>query len=282
MATFLFVNKGTKAVGDPVSSLTASYTLAVANNFLVGISAVSRFSTTAAALALPTGWTQGELPVSVGNQGSFSTNVGIVLKAGIASGSHSCAWTGFGGSSSAEAIIAEFSGLDTVTPLDVHNHNASGTAGTSGTTGSSGAASQSDVLWIAVGHAENGSNTSAFTSSIAGWTTLANDTSNAAGVAWWCGYQIAAVSTAVNPPFGWTTASIWAGAVCGFILTGGGATGQPTASRFAVTEFGHAGVYASYKEIGREGVRMSADELAYRREERRKRQDFTERVRRAA
>lgn len=219
-----FVNKGTKAIVDPGTTLTASYTGAVAGNLIVTFGAVSRFSTTAAALTVPSGFTAAENPTSVGNQGSYSTNVFIGYKPNCASGAHSAAYTAFpAGGSAAEAIIAEFSGLDTVAPLDTaHNHNASGTAATSGTTGSSGTATQANVLWVAIAHAENGSNTSGFTASIAGWTTIANTTSNAAGVAWWCGYQIAAVNTAVNPAFSWTNTSIWAGAVAGFIPTGGG------------------------------------------------------------
>jgi hypothetical protein len=221
-----FVKKGTKVNVDPGTTLSPTLASVVAGNLVVSCISVARFTTTAGALALPTGWSAAELPTSVGNQGGYSSNVGIVYKANAASGTQTAAWTGFpAGGSAAGGIVAEFSGLDTSAPLDAaHNHNASGTAGTSGTTGSSGTSTQSNVLWIAVAMAENGANTTGFTSSIAGWTTLANDTNDSASTAWWCGYQIAAVNTAVNPAFSWTNSSIWAGAVAGFILTGGGGT----------------------------------------------------------
>lgn len=216
-----FVKKGTKATVDPGTTLSPTLASVVAGNLVVAPVSVSRFTTTAAALSLPAGWLTGLLPISVGNQGGYSTNVGLVYIKNASAGTQTAAWTGFpAGGSAAEGIVAEFSGLDITAPLDsAKNSNASGTAGLSGTTGSSGTASQSNVLWVAVAHAENGVNTATFTSTIAGWTTLANTVNNSAGTAWWCGYQIAAVNTAVNPAFSWTNSSIWAGAVVGFIPT---------------------------------------------------------------
>lgn len=218
-----FVNKGSVATVDTGTSLTVSYAGAVAGNFLVHVIGVARHTTTVGTITLPSTWSSAVNGTSAANSGGYIVNSPIFYKPNIASGAHSAAHSGWPSLTAANGIIAEFSGLDTSTPLDTAVNNNQASTGTSGTTASSGVASQANVLWIAVLAAENGVNTSGFTSSIAGWTTLATLASDATGVAWWSGYQIAAVSTAVNPGVSWTNSSAWQGSVAGFKPAAGGA-----------------------------------------------------------
>jgi hypothetical protein len=271
-----FVNKGSVATVDTGTGLTVSYAGAVANNFVVNLIAVSRFTATPAALTLPTGWTTAENNAGTGTLGGYINNVGIFFKAGISSGAHSAVYSGWNSLSAANGIIAEFSGLDTSTPLDTaHNHN-SGSSGTAGSTGSSGTASQADIVWIGILSAENGANTSGFTSSIAGYTTIANLTSDATGVAWWCGYKIVSSTAAENLSSAWTNSSVWTGAIAGFKMAGGVVTPINDYNWKSLTRGLGQGLSRGLKYTNKITLE------AYYREQERKHREFINKVKRAA
>jgi hypothetical protein len=149
-------------------------------------------------------------------------------KKNIASGAHSAAHSGWPSLTAANGIIAEFSGLDTTrAPLDTAKNNNQAATGTSGTTGSSGA-SHAEQRAVGRVHVRGERREHVWLHVVDRGLDDARDplTSDATGVAWWSGYQIAAVSTAVNPAFSWTNSSAWQGSVAGFIPTGGGGGGR--------------------------------------------------------
>lgn len=218
-----FVNKGTQIFGDNSTSLSLTYTGAIAGNWLVATVAASRFSGTQAAIGTPAGWSVAVAPVSNGAASGFGVATAQFIKENCPSGSNPASITGLPATSFSAGIISEYSGILTASSIDqaTSNNGVNATA-TSGNCGTTGTTSQADEIAIACGHAEDGvGNTAAFANPSSGFTNIAVTATNAAHIAWASGYKILSAIATQTATLAWTTNSIW----CGSIITAKGAGG---------------------------------------------------------